>query len=306
MNIALIGSVSSTYYTLDALIRSGVQVVCALGVDESRTDSICDYRSIRQLAVDAGIPYLSFIKVSEPDVKRFLLQHKPDMLWVIGLSQLVPQELIDIAPEGGVGFHPTMLPKGRGRAPVAWTILLDQPAAANLFFLTDEPDAGDIIIQREVPRTPDDYSFELIERTNLVLAKMIEELAPALKSGDIPRTPQDHSRATHYEKRTPADGLINWTDTTEQTYRLIRAAGKPYPGAFTYCGGKKVVIWRAQPVTDFPGEKIEPGTVIAMNEQRQPIVATGDSAICLTEMLADDPLCADVSLVPGTVLTDRP
>ncbi len=305
MKIALIGSVSSTYYALDALIRSGVQVVCALGVDESLADSICDYRNIRRLAVDAGIPYLPFVKVSEPEVKRFLLRYQPDMLWVIGISQLVPKELIDIAPAGGVGFHPTMLPKGRGRAPVAWTILLDQPAAANLFFLTDEPDAGDIIIQREVPRTPNDYSFELIERTNLVLAEMIKELAPAIKSGDIPRTPQDHSQATHYAKRIPADGLINWTNTTEQVYRLIRAAGKPYPGAFTYSAGKKIIIWKAQPVADYSRKNTEPGTIIAMNEQNHPVVATGDSAICLTEMLADDPHCADVSLVPGMVLTNQ-
>jgi len=43
-----------------------------------------------------------------------------------------------------------MLPEGRGRAPVAWTILKSARAAVNLFFLTDEADAGDIIAQREV------------------------------------------------------------------------------------------------------------------------------------------------------------
>ena len=130
MNVALMGSVSSSWHALDALIRGGVEVTGVLGVDESHAERISDYRSLRDRAAQARVPFHSFVKVSEPDVESFLKAHAPDLLWVIGLSQLVPQRLIDIAPAGGVGFHPTMLPEGRGRAPVAWTILRGARAAA--------------------------------------------------------------------------------------------------------------------------------------------------------------------------------
>jgi methionyl-tRNA formyltransferase len=186
MNVALIGSVSSSWFALDALIRTGVEITAVCGVDESRAERISDYRSLRPLAERAGIPYLPFVKVGAPEVEAFLRGHRPDLLWVIGLSQLIPDRLVRIARHGGVGFHPTMLPKGRGRAPVAWTILRNERAAANLFFLADEPDAGDIIIQREVPVLPDDYSEDLIQRTNEVLADAIIEIAPLIKSGNLP------------------------------------------------------------------------------------------------------------------------
>ena len=285
MNVALIGSVSSSWYALDALIRGGVEVTGVLGVDESRAERISDYRSLRQLAHLAGIPFHAFVKVSEPTVEDFLRAHVPDLLWVIGLSQMVPDRLIEIARAGGVGFHPTMLPEGRGRAPVAWTILLGARAAANLFFLTDEPDAGDIIVQREVPVLPDDYSEDLIERTNRVLADAILELAPRIRAGNLPRTPQDHRQATYYTKRTPADGRIDWSAATEQAYRLIRAAGRPYPGAFTLCQRRKLIVWRGRPADAAEAAGATgPGCVLAVRKTDGVLVATGDGALWMTEI----------------------
>jgi methionyl-tRNA formyltransferase len=294
MNVALVGSVSSSWTALDALIRGGVEVTGVLGVDESQAARISDYRSLRDRATEVGLPFMSFVRISEPQVETFLQRHPPDLLWVIGLSQLVPRGLIAIARIGGVGFHPTMLPEGRGRAPVAWTILEDARAAANLFFLTDQPDAGDIIAQREVPVRPDDYSEDLIARTNDVLAEVILELAPRIRAGDIPRTPQDHSRATYYPKRTPADGLIDWSESTDRIYRLIRASGRPYPGAFTHHEGRKLTVWRGQPADQPAPAATSPGTVLAIESACGVLVATQDGAIWLTDLAcAEDPAAVE-------------
>lgn len=291
MNVALIGSVSSSYYCLDALIQGGVEVTGVLGLDESRADVVSDYRSLRALAGNAGLPFLSFVKVVESHVEAFVRRHPPDLLWVIGLSQLVPDRLIGIARFGGVGFHPTMLPHGRGRAPVAWTILKDERAAVSLFFLTDQPDAGDIIAQRKVSVSPDDYSEDLIQRTNEVLAKVVLELAPSIIAGTIPRTPQDHSRATFYSKRTPADGLIDWSESTDKVYRLIRASGRPYPGAFSFWDGHRVTIWRARPASatgnDVVQPPIEAGTILHVDAEQGVLVQTADGALWLTEAVLE-------------------
>jgi methionyl-tRNA formyltransferase len=306
MNVALIGSVSSSWYALDALIRAGVEVTAVLGVDESQADKVSDYRSLRELSTNAGIPFLSFVKVSEPGVEEFLTVHAPDMLWVIGLSQLVPERLVKIAAHGGVGFHPTMLPEGRGRAPVAWTILKGARAAVNLFYLVDEADAGDIIVQREVKVLADDYSEDLIHRTNLVLQEVIFELAPLIRSGKIPRTPQDHSKATYYPKRTPVDGLIDCSQSTDSIYRLIRAAGMPYPGAFTSYGGRKLIIWRAKPAEpDEVSGQAKPGCVLSVDNDKGALIATGDGGIWATEMEWQGPEKVDKLLQPGTQLVSK-
>lgn len=282
MNVALIGSVSSSWHALRGLYAGGVEVVGVCGLDERFAGTVSDYRSLRELAGQHGTPYLAFDRVADPAVREFLNARRPDLLFVIGLSQIVPASVRDVARFGAVGFHPTPLPRGRGRAPVAWTILLGEPAAANLFFLTDEPDAGDLIAQRPVEVRPDDYAADLIDRTNLVLEQMVTDLAPAIREGRLEWRPQDHSKATWYAKRTPADGLIDWSRPAEAVYRLIRAASHPYPGAFTYHHGEKLIVWRAEPQR--PARHVGlPGQIVDIAE-RGLLVCCGDGGLLwLTE-----------------------
>lgn len=287
MKNALIGSVSSSYAALEAMIRNDIELTCVMGQDESMADRVSDYCSLRELAQSASIPFHAFTSIRDRAVEMFLRAHRPDLLWVIGLSQLAPDTLIRLARDGAVGFHPTMLPKGRGRAPVAWTILRNEPAAVSLFFLTNQPDAGDIIMQREVPVYPHDYSSDLIARTNQVLAQVIQELSPLIRIGALPRIPQDHRKATYYERRTPEDGRIDWFQTTDQVYRLVRAAGRPYPGAFTSLGDIRITIWRARPAAPFDTDAVTdyraPGSALTVSAEGHVLVRTGDGGLWLTE-----------------------
>jgi methionyl-tRNA formyltransferase len=289
------------------LIENDVDVACVLGLDAKRADRIADFADLRPLAEPAGIPFLPFTKVADSSLPEFLRRHRPDMLWVIGLSQLVPNELISIATHGGVGFHPTMLPRGRGRAPVAWTILLGARAAANLFFLTDQADAGDIIIQREVPGRPNDHARELIDRTNDVLRDAIAELAPDLRRGHVPRTPQDHARATYYGRRTPADGLVCWDQPAERVHRLIRAASRPYPGAFSYTPVGKVILWRVAQATELaddrkPAGAADPGQIVEINADNDLTVRAADGWVRITEWECEP----GVDLKEGLVFSHTP
>jgi methionyl-tRNA formyltransferase len=340
MNVALMGSVSSSHTVLRAFVDAKVDVTAVVGVPPEAAAKISDYHDLGPLARAAGLDYLGFRKVSEPAVEAFLEARAPDLLWVIGLSQLVPDRLINLARGGGIGFHPTMLPEGRGRAPVAWTILKQARAAVSLFYLTEEADAGDLIFQREVRVEPEDYSEDLIARTNEVLYDAVLELAPALKAGRLPRQPQDHTKATHYPKRTPADGRIDWHQPTDDIYRLIRAAGRPYPGAFSMLEGRQLIIWRAKPVVtmsdtntapkvgttqdaetvsnsatapdravplDAEAAHAHPGTVVRLSERSEPLVRTGDGLLRLTEYVwaaaeGQDADQPEPSLGPGVVL----
>lgn len=283
MKVALIGSVSSSWHTLRGLLTAGVEVTCVCGLDASQADRVSDYRDLKPLAEQAGVPFLYFRKVTDEAVAACLHEHRPDLLFVIGLSQLVPAALRDIAPAGAVGFHPTPLPEGRGRAPVAWTILLDRPAAANLFFLTDEADAGDIIDQRPVAVLPNDYAQDLIDRTNEVLEQMVRDFAAHIKTGKLPRRPQDPAKATWYGKRTPDDGLIDWNKPAEAVHRLIRAASRPYPGAFTYDESDRVIIWRAE-LHDREDHVGTIGQVLRVDGSQGVLVQCGVGLLRLTEL----------------------
>src|SRR3546814_20755574 len=79
------------------------------------------------------------------------------------------------------------------------------------------------------------------------LDRMLRESLPMLAQGSAPRLVQDERHATWATKRTPADGRIDWTLPEAEIDRLIRAVGRPYPGAFTETKAERLPVWAARP-----------------------------------------------------------
>jgi methionyl-tRNA formyltransferase len=74
---------------------------------------------------------------------------------------------------------------------------------------------------------------------------LVRSCIPLLATDAAPRRVQDHAAATTVPQRSPADGRIDWSWDAARIDRFIRAQTKPYPGAFTDIGGKRVRIWAA-------------------------------------------------------------
>ena len=90
--------------------------------------------------------------------------------------------------------------------------------------------------------------------------------------------------ASSWPKRVPADGIIDWETRAPYLYDWVRAQTRPYPGAFTFLGGEKVVVWRAR-LVDWDGEA-PAGTVV----EAGPVVACGEGALLLEEVETSAPL----------------
>ena len=56
---------------------------------------------------------------------------------------------------------------------------------------------------------------------------------------------QDKSQIQVYPQRSPKDGEIDWSWDNKRISNFIKAQTKPYPGAWTKIGNKKVIIWSA-------------------------------------------------------------
>jgi methionyl-tRNA formyltransferase len=69
---------------------------------------------------------------------------------------------------------------------------------------------------------------------------------PLLESGTFDKRPQE-GPSSYYGGRKPEDGIIDWTKDAVAVYNLVRAVAHPYPGAFTFLNGRKLLIWKALP-----------------------------------------------------------
>ena len=171
----------------------------------------------------------------------------PDLLLVIGWSQLVSKEVLEIPSKGTVGLHTSLLPEHRGRAPIPWAIIKGLKRSGNtLFYLDEGVDTGDIIGQKAFDITLEDDASTVYQKALTVGQELVLDYLTAVKAGTDVRMPQDHDKADYWAKRTPEDGLIDWSEPTMDIYNLVRGVTHPYPGAFTFLEGQKVYIWSAK------------------------------------------------------------
>jgi methionyl-tRNA formyltransferase len=253
MRIVLTGAVESTLTALNSLLEAGHVPVAVVTLPLAKAARHSDFVDLRPMAAGAGIPVIEAANSNAPEVLAQIRSFDPDFVFVIGWSQICRREFLEVPKYGCIGYHPALLPENRGRAVIAWTIL-QGPAVTggSLFWLAEGVDAGDILIQRRFPLAKDETARSLMDKHLELLPQVLREGLELLAAGNCRRTPQDESEATYCARRTAEDGWIEWTQPAQQVWALIRAAGRPYPGAFTAHNGQKLTIWSAELVNGRP------------------------------------------------------
>jgi methionyl-tRNA formyltransferase len=239
--------------------------------------------SFDEIAADLGARLIETADVNAPDTIAAIREVDPDLIFVVGWSQLVMDEFIGLPRHGVFGMHPTLLPRHRGRAAIPWAILSGLArTGVTLFQIADgTADSGPIVGQIEVPIAPDETATTLYDKVTAAHLDVVREFVPKLLDGTAERLPQDTRRASSWPKRAPADGIIDWETRAPYLHDWVRAQTRPYPGAFTYLGEDKLVVWRARPV-ELP-EEAPAGTVVAL-EGKQAVVACGEGGLVLEEV----------------------
>jgi len=202
--------------------------------------------------IDTSLWYTLGLPVYEiGDINEYIMEIKKlnvDLIVMCGWRQVIRKDLLDLPRLGMVGFHPTMLPRGRGPAPIINTILEDfRESGVTMYYLSEGLDDGDIIGQVPFPVGPDDYAVDIYNKVIQSGKQLIRTYLPQIAEGIAPRIPQKALDATYLPKRTVLDNRINLdSDSADLIYRKIRAFSKPYNGAYIVKDKKKIILWRAE------------------------------------------------------------
>jgi methionyl-tRNA formyltransferase len=224
--------------------------------------------------------------VNALDTLNAIRKVEPELIFVVGWSQLVHDPFIALAREGVFGMHPTLLPRHRGRAPIPWAILTGLARTGVTLFeiAAATADSGALVGQVEVEVAPDETATTLFARLADAHVDLTRRFVPQLVARSAPRIPQDPSRASSWPRRSPADGIIDWETRAPYLYDWVRAQTRPYPGAFTFIGDQKVIVWEARPVE--LAERAPAGTIVELDEAG-PVVACGEGGLVLEEIQTD-------------------
>ena len=280
MRILFIGCVKLSADILQQLFDMRTNIVGVCTKEESVFNA--DHVDLRFLCELNDIPWIYSDNINSDHTSSWIRTLHPDVIFCIGWSEIIKNEILGIPPMGVIGFHPTALPKNRGRHPLIWSLVLGLKETASTFFFMDlGADSGDIVSQVEIQIGHDDNADDLYKKVTEVAKKQIFEIVPKLALGTIERRKQNNALANMWRKRGINDGLIDWRMSAESIHNLVRGLSKPYIGAHLIFKGSEIKVWKTSILIDAPAN-IEPGKILFFTEAG-PVVKCGTGAICLTQ-----------------------
>ncbi len=282
-NILVIGAVKTTQITLDKLYEHGFNIVGVLGHEPKNRENVSGWSNLKEQASKLGLPYKGFQKINDSQHINWAEDKQVDIIFAVGFSQLMKKDWLDMPKLGCVGFHPTKLPKGRGRAPLAWLVLEEKIGASTFFLMGEGADDGPIFVQKEFVVENKDNATCVEKKIQETIQKGLDEWLPKLKKGIWQPIPQNELDASWYGKRTPEDGYINWNNTADYINRLIKASSRPHPGAYTYIKDEKVVIQECREEFDIKIKGVV-GRVLLTDDKKGYLIQCGQGLLWINNL----------------------
>lgn len=257
MRIVWVGFHLEGLSALEVILREGIRVEGVLTLAAEYAAKRSGAVSYRSLCCEFEVPLFEIRHINDAEAIGILHKLDPDVVFVIGWSQLVGPEALRVPKFGMIGAHAALLPQNRGSAPINWAIINGETETGNtLMWLAEGVDEGDIIDQMKFPITPFDTCETLYQRVAETNKIMILRTLQKLLAGKRPCFKQAHTNEPVLPRRRPQDGLIDWSKTSKQIYDFVRALTRPYPGAFTFLDRRIVMVWKAALLPDVTnGEK---------------------------------------------------
>jgi UDP-4-amino-4-deoxy-L-arabinose formyltransferase/UDP-glucuronic acid dehydrogenase (UDP-4-keto-hexauronic acid decarboxylating) len=260
---------------IESLLAGGFEIAAVFTHKEDPNENIW-FESVARLAAGKNIPVYAPQDINHPLWVHKIREMKPDIIFSFYYRDMVKQPILDIPPAGCLNLHGSLLPKYRGRCPVNWVLVNgEKQTGVTLHYMTPKPDDGDIVCQKRIAIGDDDTALTLHEKSKDAAFEMLNEILPLIKKGKAPRKPQDHSQASYFGGRKPADGEIKWDKSPAEIRNLVRAVTHPYPGAFSFIGDRKCLFW-AVSQTRNTKDDAAPGTVLSIDPLT---IACGQNAV---------------------------
>ncbi|MCQ2173186.1 MAG: methionyl-tRNA formyltransferase [Bacteroidales bacterium] len=244
--------------------------------------------AVKKYAVEHGIPVLQPVKLKDPEFLESLRALKAD-LFVVVAFRMLPEEVWSMPKLGTFNLHAALLPQYRGAAPINWAVINGEKITGVTTFMIDKDiDTGGIILRQESRISPTDTAGDVHDKLMSIGSDLVVSTVEGIIEHSL-ETRVQRSFIQGSEVLKPAPKLtrelchIDWNDTTDSIYNLIRGLS-PYPTAFT-----EILQDGAKPLQlkIFSAEKSDlqgtPGQILSDGKSYLAI-ATKDGAISIKEL----------------------
>ena len=285
MKLVFCGTPQFAVPTLRALIAAGHEIALVVSQPDRPVGRSQQLTAppVKETALAAGLEVTQPEKIKNNAAFRARLEAiGPDAIVVVAYGRIIPPWMLALPRLGCINLHGSLLPKYRGAAPIQWSVAMGETVTGNTTMLLEEGlDTGPILKQQEIPISSGQTAADLFDVLAKAGAPLVVETLAGLNDGTIKPMPQDHSRATLAPLLSRDDGRMDFAKHTARELWSRWRGFQPWPGAFTFLEGKKLIVHWMQPAEK--ASAADPGTVEV--KDGTPLVACAQGTwLALTEL----------------------
>jgi methionyl-tRNA formyltransferase len=235
--------------------------------------------AVKAAALRLGIPVIQPEKLRHPEALIQLRAWAPDVIVVAAFGQILRPEVLDLPKFGCINIHGSLLPRGRGAAPIQAAILAgDKETGITIMKMDPGVDTGPMLSQRAIAISPEDTAGTLFEKLAPIGAELLLETLPRYLAGELQPQPQPAEGVTYAPMLKKEDGLLDFTQAAAALERRVRAFN-PWPGTWFEWNGASLKVLRAR----VSAEK-SPGAGHRLAVDGYPAIGTGAGTLVLEEI----------------------
>ena len=221
--------------SLDALVGGGYNVVGVVTMPDKPAGRgyKMQFSAVKEYALAHNLPLLQPEKLKNEEFLDALRALHADLQIVVAFRML-PEVVWGMPPLGTFNLHGSLLPQYRGAAPINWAIINgEQETGVTTFFLQQEIDTGDLILQKRTPITDGDNAGTIHDRLMSIGAAAVVETVDCIIAGTAPKTPQPQGVTLKSAPKIFKETCrVDWTQSCHQIFNFVRGLS-PYPAAWS-------------------------------------------------------------------------
>ena len=235
LKVVFFGTPDFAKESLAAIHQSNHQVVGVVTVADKpsgRGQKLTE-SPVKKYAVENNLTVFQPEKLRNPEFLEQIRNLDADVFVVVAF-RMMPKILFEMPKIGTFNLHASLLPDYRGAAPINFAIINgEEKTGATTFFINEKIDEGNILLQEELPISPDENAGSLHDRLMEMGAKLVVKTLDGLAENSITEQPQPQvAEPKNAFKIFKEDTRINWNQETKKVHNFIRGMS-PYPCAFT-------------------------------------------------------------------------
>ncbi len=283
IKVVFLGTPSIGACALQSLINDErIEVTAVVTTEDKavgRSHSELQPTPVAKLAEEHGLHIIKTNSINKDIDKLKVLDF--DYMLTCAFGQFLSDEVLSLPKKKSLNIHGSLLPEGRGGAPLHWAIINGRrKTGISIMEMVSKMDAGDYYSQFEIDISNQDTVDDLFENmSQLILEKSAQGLVEVAEGKEA--TKQNEDEVTFWMNVKKSDAKIDFTKPNVDVYNQIRGLTSK-PGAWTKLDGKVVKVHNSKPYGRMATQG-EYGQILNVFDEGI-LVHTGNGGLLITEI----------------------